>query len=149
MNTRPVLYALLSALLFGISTPAAKVLVGLTDPAILAGLLYCGAGLGAAVFRRVVRSVSSRDGAKEAALRSAEQQRLAGPPDVPHRSKTPSSWPNLANCRGVTSCTAHGIGSGTDRNAPWFIAIVAISVACVGGATAARVLRRRSLPGTP
>ena len=44
------------------------------------------------------------------------------------------------------AATAHGIGSGTDRNAPWFIAIVAISVACVGGATAARVLRRRSLP---
>ncbi len=56
MKTRPVLYALLSALLFGISTPAAKVLLDLSNPAILAGLLYCGAGLGAAVFRRVVRS---------------------------------------------------------------------------------------------
>ena len=64
MSTRPIVYALLSALLFGISTPAAKTLVGLTDPAILAGLLYCGAGLGAAVFRRVVRSVSSGDGAR-------------------------------------------------------------------------------------
>jgi drug/metabolite transporter (DMT)-like permease len=78
MNTRPILYALLSALLFGISTPAAKALVGLTDPAILAGLLYCGAGLGAAVFRRVVQSVSSSDGAKEAALRPADVPWLAG-----------------------------------------------------------------------
>jgi hypothetical protein len=56
MKTRPVVYALLSALLFGISTPAAKVLLDLSNPAILAGLLYCGAGLGAAVFRRVARS---------------------------------------------------------------------------------------------
>ena len=39
MNTRPIVYALLSALLFGISTPAAKVLLGLSNPAILAGLL--------------------------------------------------------------------------------------------------------------
>ena len=39
MSTRPVVYALLSALLFGLSTPAAKALVGLADPALLAGLL--------------------------------------------------------------------------------------------------------------
>jgi sulfoxide reductase heme-binding subunit YedZ len=44
------------------------------------------------------------------------------------------------------AASAHGIGSGTDRNAPWFLAIVAISVACVCGATAARALRHRSLP---
>ena len=78
MKTRPVLYALLSALLFGISTPAAKALVGLTDPAILAGLLYCGAGLGAAIFRRVARSMSSGEGAQEAALRAADVPWLAG-----------------------------------------------------------------------
>src|SRR6266404_7757445 len=78
MNIRPVVYALLSALLFGISTPAAKALVGLTDPAILAGLLYCGAGLGAAIFRRVARSMSSGGGAQEAALRAADVPWLAG-----------------------------------------------------------------------
>src|SRR5712675_571461 len=78
MKPRPVVYALLSALLFGISTPAAKALVGLTDPAILAGLLYCGAGLGAAVFRRVARSMSSGDGAQEAALRAGDVPWLAG-----------------------------------------------------------------------
>src|SRR5882757_6012305 len=61
MNTRPIVYALLSALLFGISTPAAKVLLGLSNPAILAGLFYCGAGLGAALFRRGVRT-SDRGG---------------------------------------------------------------------------------------
>lgn len=34
------------------STPAAKLLLGTIEPAILAGLLYCGAGLGVAVLRR-------------------------------------------------------------------------------------------------
>jgi hypothetical protein len=41
MDRRAVTLALLSAALFGISTPAAKVLLGTVDPAILAGLLYC------------------------------------------------------------------------------------------------------------
>ena len=72
MNRRAVLYALLSAVLFGLSTPAAKALLGSTDPWILAGLLYCGAGLGVAIFRRLMRSVSSPAGAKEAALGKAD-----------------------------------------------------------------------------
>jgi hypothetical protein len=44
--------ALVSGALFGLSRPAAKVLLGDIDPSILAGLLYCGAGLGVAVLRR-------------------------------------------------------------------------------------------------
>jgi hypothetical protein len=43
MNRTAVLYALVSAALFGISTPATKALVGTVDPIVLAGLLYCGA----------------------------------------------------------------------------------------------------------
>ena len=78
MSARPVVYALLSALLFGLSTPAAKALVGLTDPALLAGLLYCGAGLGAAVFRRATRSMSPAGGATEAALGRTDLPWLAG-----------------------------------------------------------------------
>jgi drug/metabolite transporter (DMT)-like permease len=69
---KALIYALASAILFGISTPAAKALLGSTDPAILAGLLYTGAGLGAAILRRVIR-VSEQE-AREAAL---------GRPDVP------------------------------------------------------------------
>ena len=38
--------ALLSALLFGASTPFAKIVLGQTTPAVAAGLLYLGAGLG-------------------------------------------------------------------------------------------------------
>jgi drug/metabolite transporter (DMT)-like permease len=52
MNRHAVVLALLSAALFGVSTPAAKALLGETSPAILAGLFYCGAGIGIAVLRR-------------------------------------------------------------------------------------------------
>ena len=55
MNSRAVIIALLSAALFGISTPADKVLLGALDPFVLAGLLYCGAGAGIAVLRRITR----------------------------------------------------------------------------------------------
>lgn len=44
-----VVYALGSALLFGISTPLAKWLVGVVSPLQLAGLLYAGSGLGLAL----------------------------------------------------------------------------------------------------
>jgi drug/metabolite transporter (DMT)-like permease len=40
------LLALASAALFGASTPAAKLLLGITDPRLLAGLLYLGSGIG-------------------------------------------------------------------------------------------------------
>src|SRR5262245_42669484 len=52
MYRRAVLYALASAALFGLSTPAAKILLGTIHPAILAGLLYSGAGIGIALLRR-------------------------------------------------------------------------------------------------
>jgi len=45
-----------SALLFGISTPLSKVLLGTVSPWMLAALLYLGAGFGLAVFRLVTRA---------------------------------------------------------------------------------------------
>src|SRR6266542_3865278 len=39
-------YALLAAILFGLSTPLAKLLLGGISPQVLAGLLYTGSGLG-------------------------------------------------------------------------------------------------------
>jgi len=48
-----VLYALLSAALFGASTPFAKLLVGELSPVLLSGLLYLGSGLGLAVVRLI------------------------------------------------------------------------------------------------
>ncbi len=51
-----IAYALASALLFGLSTPLAKALVGAVPPLMLAGLLYAGSGIGlllALVVRRL------------------------------------------------------------------------------------------------
>jgi drug/metabolite transporter (DMT)-like permease len=78
MNRRAVLLALLSAALFGVSTPAAKVLLGTIDPIILAGLLYCGAGLGVAVVRRAGRFAIAQAGRSEAALGRGDVPYLAG-----------------------------------------------------------------------
>ena len=44
-----IAFALASAVLFGASTPFAKLLLGSVDPWLMAGLLYIGAGLGLAV----------------------------------------------------------------------------------------------------
>jgi len=54
MNRTGILYALVSAALFGATTPAAKFQLGEIDPVLLAGLLYCGAGFGIAILRRIV-----------------------------------------------------------------------------------------------
>jgi len=43
--------ALAAAVLFGLSAPAAKLLVGTVDPWLLAGLLYLGSGIGLGVYR--------------------------------------------------------------------------------------------------
>jgi drug/metabolite transporter (DMT)-like permease len=48
MNRTGIFIALLSAALFGASTPFAKLLLGSIDPWMMAGLLYLGAGLGLA-----------------------------------------------------------------------------------------------------
>src|SRR5215475_9671703 len=76
MNRTAVLYALVSAALFGVSTPAAKLLVGTMHPAMLAGLLYCGAGIGVAALRRVLPSMGMA--APEVALTRSQLPWLAG-----------------------------------------------------------------------
>lgn len=63
-------FALLSAILFGASTPFAKLLLGAVDPWLLSGLLYLGAGTGLAVVR-VSRAVLHLPAA-EASLRGAD-----------------------------------------------------------------------------
>jgi drug/metabolite transporter (DMT)-like permease len=55
MRRRAIAYALLSAALFGASTPFAKLLVGSVPPLALAGLLYLGSGIGLAVWLAVRR----------------------------------------------------------------------------------------------
>jgi len=75
MNWSAVFCALVSAALFGLSTPAAKALVGSIHPAVLAGLLYCGAGIGVAAVRRALPSIGARPA--EAALTRSEFPWLA------------------------------------------------------------------------
>ena len=41
----PPLLAILAAILFGVSTPLAKLLLGATDSIVLAALLYFGSGI--------------------------------------------------------------------------------------------------------
>jgi drug/metabolite transporter (DMT)-like permease len=67
--------ALLSAALFGASTPLAKALLGAVDPWMLAGLLYLGAGLGLALVHGLRRTL--RLPAIEAPLRRADLSWLA------------------------------------------------------------------------
>ena len=43
--------ALAAALLFGVATPLAKLLLGPLDPWLLAGVLYLGSGIGLALVR--------------------------------------------------------------------------------------------------
>ncbi|HYD63167.1 MAG TPA: DMT family transporter [Noviherbaspirillum sp.] len=60
-----ITYALLAAVLFGASTPFAKLLTGETPPVLLAGLLYAGSGLGLSAWlllRRLARSTPSESG---------------------------------------------------------------------------------------
>jgi drug/metabolite transporter (DMT)-like permease len=77
MNRTAVLYALLSAALFGVSTPAAKSLVGTVDPVVLAGLLYCGAGIGVTMLRRITHVVLA-PASLEQSLRRQDIPCLAG-----------------------------------------------------------------------
>ena len=68
--------AILSAFLFGASTPLAKALLGTVDPWLLAGLLYLGAGLGLAILhgaRGALRLLPP-----EAPLRRSDVPWLAG-----------------------------------------------------------------------
>jgi drug/metabolite transporter (DMT)-like permease len=67
--------ALIAAALFGVATPAAKILVGTADPYLLAGLFYIGSGVGLALLRTAL----VRGGAwAEAPLARADLPWLAG-----------------------------------------------------------------------
>lgn len=78
MNHRAAVLALLSAALFGVSTPAAKALLGTIDPSVLAGLLYCGAGIGVAILRRMAKPLLAPKAATETPLSPADMPWLGG-----------------------------------------------------------------------
>ncbi len=78
MNYHAVGLALVSAALFGISTPAAKALLGAVEPVVLAGLLYCGAGAGVAIWRRILLPRLAGPQTAEAPLTRQDLPWLAG-----------------------------------------------------------------------
>ena len=63
-------FALASAVLFGASAPFAKLLLGSSDPQLLAGLLYLGAGIGLAIWQAGRSALGL--GASEAPLRRGD-----------------------------------------------------------------------------
>ena len=71
-----VSFAILAAVLFGASTPFSKILLGKTEPVLLAGLLYLGSGTGLTIWWRI-RS-QSKAGSGEARLRRSDIPWLAG-----------------------------------------------------------------------
>jgi drug/metabolite transporter (DMT)-like permease len=78
MNPAAVLAALASAALFGVSTPAAKALLGIVDPVILAGLFYCGAGIGIALLRALAAPILNAPAARQQPLARRDYGWLAG-----------------------------------------------------------------------
>ncbi len=69
--------ALLAALLFGASTPLAKLLVADISPVLLAGLLYAGSGLGLG-FWLLIRRLRPREADAEAGLQRRDVPWLSG-----------------------------------------------------------------------
>lgn len=73
-----ILAALLSALLFGASTPLAKVLLAQVSPLALAGLLYLGAGVGLTLLRWAWQGIGRKTTAQEAPLAGSDWLWLGG-----------------------------------------------------------------------
>jgi len=79
-TTRPTLlsgvtFAIGAAVLFGASTPLAKILLGKTEPVLLAGLLYLGSGVGLLIWWLLNDHLNSR---REASLKLKDLPWLAG-----------------------------------------------------------------------
>jgi drug/metabolite transporter (DMT)-like permease len=68
-------FAIGAAVLFGASTPFAKILLGKTEPILLAGLLYLGSGVGLLIWRLLSRQLRS---SHEASLKLKDLPWLAG-----------------------------------------------------------------------
>lgn len=72
-----ITFALLAAILFGASTPFAKLLIGQTAPLLLAGMLYIGSGLGLSAWL-VLRAIRNGQKAESASLSASDLPWLAG-----------------------------------------------------------------------
>ncbi|MCX6561787.1 MAG: DMT family transporter [Candidatus Aminicenantes bacterium] len=77
MDRRPFFAILVSAALFGVSPPLAKLLLRDTDPLVLAGLLYAGAGIGLTLYNQL-RPRGSHAGSEPSPLNRKDAPWLAG-----------------------------------------------------------------------
>lgn len=78
MSVRSASPALVAALLFGASTPLAKLLVGGTSPLLLAGLLYLGSGLGLGLVL-LGRHLHDPDAARQMRIRAPRSRGCSAP----------------------------------------------------------------------
>jgi len=76
-NIFPKLQAIIAAVLFGISAPLAKFLLGNIEPVLLAALLYLGCGFGL-LFLRLIQKLAIKQTAKEANLALKDLPWLTG-----------------------------------------------------------------------
>ena len=72
-----VIYALMAAVLFGLSTPLAKSVSPHVEPVLLAGLLYLGSGIGLGVYS-LLRLARKQSASREASLSRTDAPWLAG-----------------------------------------------------------------------
>ena len=77
MDKQPLIYVLVSAALFGISPPLAKLLVKNIPPIALAGLLYLGAFAGLSVYS-ITRGIVSPGNVRSANLQKGDLPWLFG-----------------------------------------------------------------------
>jgi drug/metabolite transporter (DMT)-like permease len=77
LDKKPLLYVILSATLFGLSTPLAKLLVKDISPVSLAGLLYFGAFIGLAIYT-IIRKFVLADNQRTVSLEKRDFPWLAG-----------------------------------------------------------------------
>ncbi len=71
-----VIYAALAAVLFGASTPFAKLLLGTTEPVLLAALLYLGSGISLSIWLLLTKKFGAKT--KEANLKKTDLPWLGG-----------------------------------------------------------------------
>lgn len=76
-HTYPIFLALLAALLFGASAPLAKLLLGATEPILLAAFLYLGSGFGLLVIK-ALQQIGNPSANTEATIKKTDFIWLAG-----------------------------------------------------------------------
>jgi drug/metabolite transporter (DMT)-like permease len=78
LNKKPLIYVVLSAVLFGLSAPFSKLLLGDIPSVMLAGLLYLGAFLGLGLYSLIGKQIKGLNDVKDAPLEKRDIPWLIG-----------------------------------------------------------------------